>query len=117
MKGKFGLPEVLEFPSSIFTKSGSMTDTLFCEYIENCILRLYPNISPEYKLDEKGNIISGPVLINTDTGTGRLCTNFANVECREELEKLECHIILTIPNATSISAEIGALQGLHKGRF
>ena len=78
---------------------------------------MYPNISPEYKLDEKGNIISGPVLINTDTGPGRLCPNFANVECREKLEKLECHIILTIPNATSISAEIGALQGLHKGRF
>ena len=98
------------------TKSESMTDTLFCEYIETCILRLFPNISPEWKFDEEGEIIFGSVVIKTNAGPGRLCTNFTNVEFREKTERTGYHIILSLPNDTSISAEMDDLYRLYKAR-
>ena len=116
ISGKFGLEDELEFPSFIsVTKNGSMNDSLFCEYILDCILCLYPNITQEWVFDEKGGIISGPVLIKTDAGPGRLCANFANVEFRQKLERIGCHIILSLPNATSVSAEMDDLYREYKG--
>ena len=114
--GKFGLKDKLEFPSFIsVTKNGSMNDSLFCKYIFDCILCLYPNITPEWVYHENGDIISGPVLIKTDAGPGRLCANFANIEFRQKLERMGCHIILSLPNATSVSAEMDDLYREYKG--
>ena len=59
-----------------------MNDYLFYKYILDCILSLYPNITLEWVFDEEDGIISGPVLMKTDAGPGRMCTNFANIESR-----------------------------------
>ena len=81
----------------------------------NCILCLYPNIIQEWVFDEKGGILSGPVLIKTDASPGRLCANFANIDFRQKLERMGCHIILSLPNATSVSAEMDDLYQEYKG--
>ena len=114
--GKFGLEDELEFPIFIsVTKYGSMNDSLFCKYILDRILCLYPNITQKWVFDEEGGILSGPVLIKTDAGPGRLCANFANIEFRQKLERMGCHIILGLPNATSVSAEMDDLYREYKG--
>ena len=46
--GKFGLKDELQFSNFLsVTKNGSMNDYLFCKYILDCILCVYPNITPE----------------------------------------------------------------------
>ena len=45
VRGLFGLKDITEFSSRVsVTKSGSMTDTLFCSYIKDIIVLLYPNV-------------------------------------------------------------------------
>ena len=91
-----------------------MTDNFFCKYIFDCILRLYPNINLEQDFDDKGGIISCPVLIKTDTGPGRLCSNFAIMDFRQKLKRMGCHIILSLPNTISVSAKMNNLYREYK---
>ena len=91
-----------------------MNDSLFCKYILDGILCLYPNITLEQVFDEKGGILSGLVLIKTNAGPGRLCANFAKIEFRQKRERMGCHIILSLPNAISVSAEMDDLYREYK---
>ena len=92
-----------------------MIDTLFYKYILDCRLHLCPNVTPEWYFDDKGNNLSSLVLIKTDAGPGRLYANFANVDIREKLERTGCHIKLSLPNATSVSAEMDDIFREYKG--
>ena len=114
--GKFGCDVVKKYPSfTTVTKSGSMIDKKFCQYIETCIVKLYPNLSKEWSINENGEIISGPILIKTDAGPGRLCANFSNVSFRQRLNEMGAHIILSLPNATSVQAELDDMYRDYKG--
>ena len=113
--GKFGCKEVMEYPSfTTVTKSDSMTDKKFCQYIKTCIVDLYPDISKHWNIDETGKIITGSILIKTDAGPGRLCANFNNVNFRKELNDMGCHIVLSLPNATSVGAELDDIYRDYK---
>ena len=91
-----------------------MTDQKFSQYIKKCIVSLYPDIAKEWDIDEQGNVIAGPILIKTDAGPGRLCANFSNVDFRKQLNDMGCHIILSLPNATSVSAELDDIYRDYK---
>ena len=113
--GLFGLENFTEFPSRFaVTKSGSMTDMLFCSYIKDIIVLLYPNVGKEWKYVADGEVLEGPVIIKTDAGPGRLCANFANVKFRRDLGRMGVDIVLSLPNATSVDAELDDMFKLFK---
>ena len=67
VKARFGCPTDKKLPSFVAVRaSGSMDEKLFQEYVQNVILPLYPNISPEVVRDDGGCLLSGTVWINCD---------------------------------------------------
>ena len=115
--GKWGFNSERTVSSFVgVTKSGSMTDFIFMQYIEKQILPLFPNVHPEWILtpDEK-EVIQGPVLIKTDMGPGRLVADRANIEWRKRMRKKGVILFGSSPNATSVNAEMDDMFTSYKG--
>ena len=91
------------------SKTGSMTIEIFQQYIENCIVTLFPNVFPTWEYGPQGEVIKGPILIKTDMGPGRLVAEEININWRDELREKGVHLIGSPPNATSVSAEMDQL--------
>ena len=91
-----------------------MDDTLFRDYIRRVIIPLYPTISNECIIKD-GKVIKGPVIFKTDSGPGRFKDNIEHVEFLEEMNNIGLKIILSLPNATSVHAELDQFFGPFKG--
>ena len=91
-----------------------MDDTLFRDYIRNVIILLYHTISNECIIKD-GKVIEGPVIFKTDSGLGRFKDDIKHVEFLEEMNNLELKIILSLPNATTVHAELDQFFGSFKG--
>ena len=91
-----------------------MDDTLFRDYIRKVIIPLYPTISNECIIKD-GKVIKGPVIFKTDSGPGRFKDNIEHVEFLEEMNNIGLKIILSLPNATSVHAELDQFFGPFKG--
>ena len=73
VKGWYGCPTQETWPSTVaVSKSGSMTDEIFQQYVEQNILDLYPNLGTKFEFTETGRVITGPLIIKTALGPRRL---------------------------------------------
>ena len=115
VRGRYGCPTTEEYCCHVAVRpSGSMDDVLFMDYIQKVILLLYPNIGKTLVRDENGVLVTGPILIKTDGGPGRLRATFESIDFREKLGKMGAHILLSSPNGTSVGAEMDQLYRVFK---
>ena len=84
---------------------------LWHQYVRSVILPLYEGrISAEPIRDPlTGKLLSGPLIIKTDSGPGRLSREACSIEFREEMAKKGVHILLSLPNGTACTAEMDQL--------
>jgi hypothetical protein len=54
-------------------------------------------------------LISGPLIIKTDAGLGRLSKEAWSIKFHEQMAAKGMHILLTLPNATACTAEMDQL--------
>ena len=54
-------------------------------------------------------LLSGPLIVKTDSGPGRLSKEANSLDFREQLAAMGVHILLPLPNATSCTAEMDQL--------
>ena len=67
-------------------------------------------ISPEPIRDpDTGKLKSGPLIVKTDAGPGRLSKEAESMDFREQMSGLGVHILLSLPNGTSCTAEMDQL--------
>ena len=67
-------------------------------------------ISPEPVRDpDTGKLISAPLIVKTDAGPGRLSKEAESMDFREQMAGLGVHILLSLPNGTSCTAEMDQL--------
>ncbi len=59
-------------------------------------------------------MISGPLIIKTDAGPGRLSKEASSIEFREQMVAKGVHILLSLPNATACTAEMDQLFEMFK---
>ena len=110
--GKYGSDKVMLHSSCLCVrKKGSMDIGLWHQYVRSVILPLYEGrISPEPIRDPlTGKLLSGPLIIKTDSGPGRLSREACSIEFREEMAKKGVHILLSLPNGTACTAEMDQL--------
>ena len=81
-----------------------MDESLFQDYVYNVIVNLYPDVGPKVKRSPCGKLIEAPVLIKTDAGQGRLNASLESIDFRKKCHDIGSHILLSLPNGTSISA-------------
>ena len=96
------------------TFESGMDDTLFRDYIWNAIVPLYQNIANKYVIKD-ANFVKGPVIFKTDSLPGRFKDNIVHIEFLEETSNIGLKIILSLPNATSVHAELDQFFGSFKG--
>ncbi len=54
-------------------------------------------------------LLSGPLIVKTDAGPGRLSKQAISIDFCEEMAQLGVHILLSLPNGTSCTAEMDQL--------
>ena len=90
---------------------GSMDTGLWHQLLRQVYLPLYKGrISTEPIRDpDTGKLISAPLFIKTDAGPGRLSKEADSMDFREQMAAMGVHIILSLPNGTSCTAEMDQL--------
>ena len=74
-------------------------------------------ISPEPIRDPvTQKLISGPLIVKTDAGPGRLSNEADSINFRTEMAALGVHILLSLPNGTACTAEMDQLFTSFKQR-
>ena len=64
-------------------------------------------MSPEPVRDPiSRKLLSGPLIVKTDSGPGRLLKEAASLSFREEMASLGVFILLSLPNGTECQAEL-----------
>ena len=62
-----------------------------------------------------GKLLKVQLFFKTDSGPGRFKDNIEHVEFLEEMNNIGLKIILSLPNATSVHAELDQFFGPFKG--
>ncbi len=112
-----GLPNVLAsyggnvetlYSSFISICKGLMDTGLWQKLLHDLYIPLYEGrISAEPICDPlSNNLLSGPLIVKTDNGPGRLSKEEDSILFQDETAELGMHILLPLPNATSCTAEI-----------
>ena len=84
-----------------------MDTSLWELVLSELILPLYPNTSRTIERCPRTNkILYGPLIIKTDAGPGRLCTEAESWEFCERLWQAGVYIMLGLPNGTAVNQEI-----------
>ncbi len=105
--GKYGTGKKMRYPSFVAMRpKGSMDNTLYPVFLNEVILKCYPNVQKETVRDKTGCKIKGPVLFKCDTGPGRLCKTIEHVESHKELLQKGVHNLLGLPNGTESQQEL-----------
>ena len=91
-----------------------MDASIFRLYIRDIILPLYPNISKDCIM-ENGKVIQGLVFLKTDSGPGRFKEDMEHILFLEHMNSIGLNIILSLPNGTSVHAELDQFFGSYKG--
>jgi hypothetical protein len=88
-----------------------MDTGLWNQYVHGVILPLFEGrIATEpirHRVTNK--LIAAPLIIKTDAGTGRPSRESASIEFRDEMANMGVHILLSLPNGTSCTAEMDQL--------
>ncbi len=61
-------------------------------------------------------LISGPLIVKTDAGPGRLSKKAESIDFRDEMAKKGVHILLSLPNGMAAFAEMDQLHSKFKLR-
>ena len=86
-------------------RSGCSDEELIQELIEKVYLPLYFNVTKETTRDSEGKLISGPVLLKTDSGQGRFSPSWENLKFRERMAEKGVLLVLGLPNSASCTQE------------
>jgi hypothetical protein len=87
---------------------GSMDTGLWHQLLKDVYLPLYEGrLSPEPICDPViMKLLSGPLIVKTDAGPGRLSKQAISIDFREEMARNGVHILLLLSNGTSCTAEM-----------
>ena len=92
-----------------------MDTGLWHQLIEVYLLHYNGRISKVPVRDPLTNkLISGPLIIKTDAGPGRLSKELESIEYRARIERLGVYILLSLPNGTSCTAEMDQMYEKFK---
>ena len=117
VKGRYGCPTTESYDSFVSVrKSGCTDEQLMQQLIEEVYLPLYPNCNKSVLRDEEGRFMSGPIILKTDSGQGRLCATFSNVEFCERMQERGVYLVLGLPNSTSCTQELDQIYQEFKGK-
>ena len=105
--GRYGCTEPAWYPSFLAVRrKGGIDATLWEQVLEDLILPLHPNTSLEVVRCPKTNkILSGPLIVKTDAGPGRLCMEAKSWKFRARMWDAGIIILLGLPNGTSVNQE------------
>ena len=80
-----------------------MTGDAFEKWLDACVYRLFPDLSPTWVHDADGKVLKGPVILKIDGGPGRLGP--ASREWRNRAAHRGLFIFPGLQNATSENQE------------
>ena len=100
--------EDVAFSSSVSVRrKGGMTTSLWRRLIEDVFLPLYPNTSRVVtRCAQTGKMVTGPLIVKTDAGPGRLSKEAESWEFRQRMFEKGVYIMLGLPNATAATQEM-----------
>ena len=88
-------------------KKGDTTGSLCMKFTEDVILPLYPNTRRVIvRCPVTGRQFTGPLVIKTDAGPGRLCKEAINWAFRKHMFERGVYIILGLPNSTATAQDM-----------
>ena len=120
VEAKYAQDSIFNHPSrTVIRKKGSMDTSLWHELHRKVYLPCgyKDKLSPTPVRDPVTNkLITGPLIIKTDAGPGRLSKEAASIEFREEMANLGVHILLSLPNGTECQAELDQMFSEFKPR-
>jgi hypothetical protein len=121
IRGKWGHKHFIErLPYIAVRPNGSMDISLFQQLIKDMLFDLYPRdtVSLELVVDEFGRLVKGPLMLNCDTGPGRIGkVDFTDPSWElwaDEMFNDGVLICGLLPNSTSITAVMDDLFGAYK---
>ena len=76
-------------------------------------ITLYPNISKEYVIENE-IVMKGCVIFRPDSRPGRVEEDITHIKFLEEMNNISLNIILSLPNVTSVHAELDNFFNLSK---
>ena len=76
VQAQFGHDDVyyVHEPVVFVTPKGSTSEDALKKIVMSAIVPLYPDLSPQWKFDDDGNRIGGPIVHRLDGGPGRTGT-------------------------------------------
>jgi hypothetical protein len=120
VRGKYaGDVSFTEYPSFVAVRhTGSVDTSLWHDLNKIVYIPCFGDkISPEPVRDPLTNkLISGPLIVKTDAGPGRLSKEADSMDFRDEMAALGVHIVLSLPNGTAATAEMDQLYSKFKPR-
>jgi hypothetical protein len=113
VKGKWGNPgEIIMEPSFILNEKGGMQGNGLQQWVEQQIVPAYPNMAYEWKFDEAGSVLEGPVFMQLDAGPDRLTD--CSLEWRQDMWDQGLILFPGLPNGTSGNQLCDDLFGVYK---
>ena len=113
VKGKWGCAsEIIMEPSFILNEKGGMQGNGLEQWIESQILPAYPNMAYDWKFDEVGNVLEGPVFLQLDAGPDRLTD--CSLAFRQRMWDKGLILFPGLPNGTAGNQVCDDLFGVYK---
>ena len=98
--GKWGNPHrIIMEPSFILTEKGGMQSGGLEQWIEQQIIPAYPNLAFNWRFDEAGNVLEGPVFLQLDAGPDRLTDS--SLPFRQRMWEKGLILFPGLPNGTA----------------
>ena len=95
---------------AIVTAKGGMNGDAFEQWLDEAIYPMFPDLAPEWKYDDDGNVVMGPAVLKLDGGPGRLGP--ASRAWRLRAAQRGLLIFPGLQNATSVNQEMDDLYSL-----
>ncbi len=101
--GMYGLTTQTRFSSFVSVRpKGSMDTGLWTKFNDTLIVPCYPNMAREVtRCPVTNKILSGPLILKTDAGPGRLSKDAESWEFCERMHEKGLVILLGLPNGTA----------------
>ena len=104
--------EIVMEPSFILNEKGGMQGSGLEQWVENQIIPAYPNMAYDWKFDEAGNVLEGPVFIQLDAGPDRLTD--CSLAWRQRMWTAGLILWPGLPNGTAGNQVCDDLFGVYK---
>ena len=112
-RGFFGFNELTTVsPSVAVTPKGGTVQGTLQQFVETQIYTAYPNISPDWELEDDLRVVKGPVFMQVDSGPDRI--NDSNRDFRIEASRRGLIIFPGLPNGTAANQLMDGVFGPFK---